>query len=312
LYYSIDGAGEETKSRFLAALDRELSLLGSLIDFTELNIESVSIGGGTPSELSVSHLSTLLAMLERHLNVSGTAATEYSMEMNPQGVARPYSFRAKLEVLRRHQVNRLSFGVQSFDDQVLEANGSRHTASEATECVRIAREHGFGNVNIDLLFGLVNQSPQSWLATVQRACELHPEHISVFALKTVSAGSGLRQDASWSEEDLASCIPTASRCCSNHGYTEYFPLMFACRPEVAYKYEVNTFALGKAVLGLGAGSITWAGQFSYRSVRNLAEYARLLERGILPVDSDTIHYPCNTFPVRLAYYVADTGTSEVE
>lgn len=304
LYYSIGGAGENSRSRFLASLEKELLLAGSLIDFAELNIEAVSIGGGTPSELSGSHLSTLLEMLDRHLSVGGARATEYSIELNPHVTTRPRLFREKLEVLQTHNVNRLSFGVQSLDDRVLKANGTRHTTYESEECVRIAREQGFRNVNVDLLFGLVGQSQQSWQATLQRACELQPEHISVFTLKRVLAGSRLRHDASGRGEDQAYRIALARRYCGENGYIEYFPLLFARSPEFAYKYEVNTFAGKKDVLGFGPGSITWAGSFCYRNVRDLVKYEDLLNRGMFPIDTDTIHYPSDNFLVRLAYFVA--------
>lgn len=305
-FYSVDGEGKETRSRFLLALEKELFLASFLIDFARLNIESVSIGGGTPFELSVSHLSTLLAMLERRLNVCGAPATEYCMEINPHDVTRLHMFVEKLELLRTFNVNRLSFGVQSLDDRVLKANGSRHTIAEVTECLRIARECGFRNVNIDLLFGLLDQSGQSWRNTLRRACELHPDHITLFSLKPTSVMSSIRHDVYGRREDLKSWIPIAKRYFADHGYIEYLLRAFVCSTEFEYRYEINTFLSKKAVLGFGPGSITWAGQFCYRNVRDLVEYEELLDGGMLPIDAETIHYPCDNFLSRLAYYGGNT------
>ena len=301
-FYSVNEEGEEERLRFLVALEKELLLVNSLIDFARLNIESLSIGGGTPFELSVSHLTTLLTMLEGHLNVHGADTIEYCMEINPHDVTRPY-FAEKLELLRSFNVNRLSFGAQSFDDQVLKVNGSRHTATEVTECLRIAREYGFRNVNIDLLYGLTNQSRQSWRDTLQRACELHPEHISLFSLKKgIWRVFAETRCTNRRDEDMSPWIPLAERCLGDNGYIEYFPMTFVCNMKYAYKYETNTFVCKKTVLGFGPGSITWAGQFCYRNVRNLTVYKELLDSCTLPIDTNTIHYPCDNFLSRLAYF----------
>jgi oxygen-independent coproporphyrinogen-3 oxidase len=300
-FYSVSGKDEKAKSRYLVALEKELLLMSSLIDFAMLNVESVSIGGGTPFELTLSHLSALLAMLERYLNVCKIPDIEYCMEINPHDVTRLHMFVEKLELLRRFNVNRLSFGVQSLDDRVLKANGSRHIVAEVEECICAARKCGFRNVNIDLLFGLLDQSRQSWLDTLQRAYELHPEHITLFSLKTVSCISPLRHDAPKRRIELASWIHIAKRFLADHGYIEYFPRAFICSTEFAYRYEINTFVFKKAVLGFGPGSITWADQFCYRNVRDLATYEELLDSGMFPIDADTIYHPCDNFLSRLAY-----------
>jgi len=294
------------KSRFIIALENELLLANSLIDLKRLNIEAISIGGGTPLELSVLHLSTLLAILKRYLNVRVAPAIEYSIEINPYDAIRLQTFLEKLELLRTFNVNRLSFGVQSLDDQVLKANGSRHTAADVTECVGIARECGFRNVNVDLIFGLAKQSLRSWEDTLCRICKLHPEHVSLFALKSISDKSLLQHSESLNGRNRESWVNIAQRFLGNEGYTEYFPRAFACSKEFAYKYEVNTFVFRKAVLGFGPGSITWAGQFCYRNVRDLTRYEELLKSCILPIDADTIHYPCDNFLSRLAYFGGTT------
>lgn len=304
MYYSLSNVGKNEKASFLASLNKELLLARSFIDFTELNIESVSIGGGTPFELSVSHLSRLLETVEKHLNTDGSVTLEYSMEINPHDVSKPNLFREKVELLQSYNVNRLSFGAQSLDDQVLEANGARHTALEVAECVHISRECGFDNINLDLLFGLIGQTQQNWLSTLQQTCKIHPEHISVFALKSTAANSAVMSEEASEGRGYEFRIPLARKCCSSHGYIEYFPLLFTSHPEFKYKHDFSTFVLRNSVLGFGPGAITWINQFCYRNVRDLAKYSKLLNKGNLPVDIGTIHYPCENFLVDLAYIKA--------
>lgn len=296
-FYSLAARADNVKSRFLIALEKELSLANSLIGLRRLNIQAVSVGGGTPFELTVAQLSELLRLIERYLNVRATPAIEYSLEINPHDAAEHQTYREKLELLRLANVNRLSVGVQSLDDKVLRANGSRHSAADVTACVEGARACSFRNVNVDLLFRLARQSLHSWDHTLRRICGLHPDHVSLFGVKSAPA-SFMRRNT---ERAAGLWVPLAARRLGDVGYTEYFPRAFARTRDFTYRYEVNTFLFGKPVLGFGPGAVTSTGQSCYRNMRDLIQYEELLEGGMLPIDADTIHHPCDRFLARLAY-----------
>lgn len=143
-------------------------------------------GGGTPSVLPLGDLSRILLTLEEC--GAGGPYEEFTLEANPEDIAEkglPY-----LESLRQLGVNRLSMGIQSFDDELLRWMNRRHDAARAIQAFRLVREAGFHNVSIDLIFGLSNLSDTVWEKTIDQALALDPEHISCYQL-TVEGDSVL-------------------------------------------------------------------------------------------------------------------------
>ena len=138
-------------------------------------IHTVFIGGGTPSLMSAAGLDQLLAMVRTLLPLEIDA--EISMEANP-GTITEANFRG----YRAAGVNRLSMGVQSFDDAQLEAIGRIHTAAEAVDAYERARRAGFDNINLDFIFGLPGQDLANWDATLRQAATLGTDHLSCYSL----------------------------------------------------------------------------------------------------------------------------------
>jgi len=137
--------------------------------------ESVFIGGGTPSILSAHQLTAIFDALRSSFHIDSEA--EITCEVNPGAADR-----AKFEALRALGVNRLSIGVQSFDDRELQGLGRAHGAADAEAAFRAARAAGFREVSLDLMFGTPGQSRESWIATLDHALELSPEHLSMYSL----------------------------------------------------------------------------------------------------------------------------------
>ncbi len=132
-------------------------------------------GGGTPSLLSLAQVERILSALHRTFALAEDA--EITLEANPGTVDLAY-----LQGLRALGVNRLSLGVQSFDEAMLRLLGRIHTAAEAVESYRLARAAGFDNVNLDLIYGLPGQTLAQWQATLAQAVALAPDHLSLYAL----------------------------------------------------------------------------------------------------------------------------------
>lgn len=142
------------------------------------SLKTLYFGGGTPSVLPLSHLTRILLALEECGH--GGPYTEFTMEVNPEDIVEkglPYA-----ESLRQLGVNRMSMGVQSFNDELLHWMNRRHGAREAQEAFRILRKAGFENISIDLIFGLSNLSDAVWEDTIDQALALDPEHISCYQL----------------------------------------------------------------------------------------------------------------------------------
>ena len=132
------------------------------------------IGGGTPTHLSIPQLRQLGALIDRYFELQ--PGGEYSMEANPDGLDLE-----KLQVLRQIGINRLSLGVQSFDDDVLQLLERTHRADGAADVVRQAAEV-LGSVSLDLMFGVPGQTQSSWGASLERAIGLPVVHISTYGL----------------------------------------------------------------------------------------------------------------------------------
>lgn len=136
---------------------------------------SIYFGGGTPSLLPVKSIGSLLSTIKRQFQLD--KAAEITIEANPGTVDEGY-----LTAVRKLGVNRLSLGVQSFNRRELTMLGRIHSAKAAKEAVKVARRAGFGNLNLDLIYGLPGQTKADWRYSLEKALALEPEHLSLYAL----------------------------------------------------------------------------------------------------------------------------------
>jgi oxygen-independent coproporphyrinogen-3 oxidase len=164
-------------SRFCEALLRELGNLERTVQRADQTILPLTIyfGGGTPTALNIAQLELLLHGFHESLDLS--QLVEWTMEANPGSVSA-----RKAGLLKKFGVNRISLGVQSWDEELLKLLGREHNASQAEESFWILRDAGFTNVNVDLMFGLPGQTDDQWRATLEKTIALHPEHISTYCL----------------------------------------------------------------------------------------------------------------------------------
>lgn len=158
--------------RFCAALLEELRSLSSRFD---LKPETIFFGGGTPTALSTAQLDVLLGGLQARLDL--THLTEWTIEANPGSVSA-----RKAALLKHHGVTRVSLGVQSWDDGLLQLLGREHSAAQAEESFRILRAAEIPSLNIDLMFGLPGQTLAQWEETLGKSVALQPDHISAYCL----------------------------------------------------------------------------------------------------------------------------------
>jgi len=160
-------------SRFCEALLRELA--GHDNRARRLAPSTIYFGGGTPTALNIAQLELLLRGFHQRLELS--RLVEWTIEANPGSVSA-----RKAAVLKKFGVNRISLGVQSWDDELLKLLGREHNAQQAKESFRILRYADFTNINVDLMFGLPGQTVDQWRATLRETIALQPEHISTYCL----------------------------------------------------------------------------------------------------------------------------------
>ena len=178
-------AQDSLMERYTDSLCEEIRRRKNEVDDT---LRTLYFGGGTPSVLPLSALTRILLTLEECGH--GGPYEEFTMEVNPEDIVQkglPY-----VQSLKTLGVNRVSMGVQSFDDEILRWMNRRHTAERAREAFRLVREAGIENISVDLIFGLSNLSDASWEKTIDETLALDPEHISCYQL-TVEGDSVLAQ-----------------------------------------------------------------------------------------------------------------------
>jgi oxygen-independent coproporphyrinogen-3 oxidase len=173
-FYSITDAN--LISAYLAALDQEARLYRDQFPA----FDSLFLGGGTPSWLGEAQIAALVASLRRHFAFASDS--EITIETNPDDISVE-----KLRLFRDLGINRLSLGVQSFDEAELRFLGRRHTARQTAAAIDLIRAAGFTNLGLDLMYGLPGQSLEAWLQTLEQALSCAPEHLSCYQL-TIEAG----------------------------------------------------------------------------------------------------------------------------
>jgi oxygen-independent coproporphyrinogen-3 oxidase len=233
---------------YVDALVRDLALWAPLTHGWA--VQTVFFGGGTPSLTPPALLCRILDTVRTQCSLAPDA--EISLEANPGTVGREY-----LTALRDLGINRLSIGVQSFDDRQLRLLDRIHDAGQATAAFRAARAAGFDNVNLDLMFGLQAQDLDGWQRNLRRACELGPEHLSLYALTvepgTKLAGQIARGSVPEPDADLqADMYEAAQDAMASAGYLQYEISNWAkpgreCRHNLIYWRN-------QPYLGLGAGA----------------------------------------------------------
>lgn len=261
---------------YIEALGSESALMANR--FSGTCVSTVYVGGGTPSVLSARQLGRLLDL------VAGPFLTapdvEWTIEANP-GVMAP----DLLDAARRGGVNRVSIGVQSFSADILAALGRPHTPADCGTAVSRARDAGFRNISLDLIYGIPGQSGDSWRETVEGAIALGPEHIALYCL-SLDPGSRYHQQAgngalALPEDGVAAAMyEDASGLLENAGF-ECYELSNFARKGFACRHNLQYWRRGD-YLGLGPGAWSFLGGIRSSSVPDIDEYARRLRAG-LPV-----------------------------
>lgn len=237
-------------------------------------IASVFIGGGTPSLFPPATLAPVLA-LTRSASVAGA---EITLEANP-GAADEARFAA----FRDLGVNRLSIGIQSFDDRSLQALGRVHQASDGLRAMANARSAGFGRINLDLMFALPGQTLAQAVADIEQAIDLGPEHISSYQLTIEPNTVFHRRPPQLPDEDLAWAMQDAiGQRLLQAGYEQYEVSAWA-RPGEACQHNLNYWRYGD-YLAIGAGAHGKLGHDAGRRIvrhRNMTVPERYIEQALL-------------------------------
>lgn len=209
-------------------------------------IESIFIGGGTPSLLSVNAYETLFLGLKKRLTFADQI--EITLEANPG------TFEAeKFKGYRQLGINRLSIGIQSFRDEQLKALGRIHSADEAINAVKMAKDAGFDNFNLDLMHGLPDQTLDMALADIQQAMDLSPTHLSWYQLTIEPNTEYFKYPPKLPEDETLWAIQEAGqKLLAEHGFKQYEISAYS-QPNKQARHNLNYWQFGD-YLGIGAGA----------------------------------------------------------
>lgn len=298
-------ASDRNKTQaFLDALLSEADLYAGA-----LRPETVFFGGGTPTALSTSQLEFLLSGLRERIDFS--EVREFTMEMNPATV----SFE-KATVLLGLGVNRVSMGVQSWDDRLLKTLGRVHSSSQARRSYQILREAGVANINLDLIFGIPGQSAMEWKDSLEKTLELEPDHISAYCLTyeedTEYFEKFTRGEYGPEEGRDAEFFEAAMEVLSGRGFEQYEISNYArsgreCLHNLAYWQGADYVGLGPSAFGTSAGR-------RRRNIANTSEYIRRVQNRLDRHDfeedvSEELRQAEKTaFELRTKYGISTAGT----
>lgn len=276
-FTSLVGNGTQIDD-YLSYLDKEFNLYKASGQIDD--IETIFIGGGTPSILSASQLERLFSIVRKNVDLS--KLREYTMESNPGSLTRD-----KLELMKAGGLNRLSIGLQASQDHLLKFLERIHTYEEFLESYRLARLVGFDNINIDLMFAFQGQTLEDWRETLERVVSLEPDHISAYSL-IIEEGTkffNMYEDGSltdYDEDEYVQMYRYTIDYLADKGYGQYEISNFAkqdkeCRHNLIYWDDREYY-------GLGLGSSGYLGGKRYTNYKNMFNYYEKLDAGERPID----------------------------
>ncbi len=264
---------------YLQALEQEAAL------HQGHSLGTVFIGGGTPSVLSASEISTVLTMVRRYFHLH--PAAEITMEANPGTVERDY-----LRWCRTSGVNRLSFGVQSLEPRLLQLLGRPHTADQAEQAVTMAAAVGFPHISLDLIYGIPGQSLADWERTLRAAWRLPIDHLSLYSLEvhaeTPLGRAVARGDLVPPDDDLMADMYQLARDLLPEQELWQYEISNFARSGAACRHNLNYWQNGD-YLGLGPAACSYLDGERRCNQADIGEWAgRLIAGGCPPAESERL------------------------
>ena len=291
----------DKRQRYVDALCKEMEMRGTRNVDGKMNLDTIYLGGGTPSQLSTGQLRQLFIYINK---VFGNNAKEITIEMNPDDVTKEYA-----DVLRELGVNRVSMGAQTFDNKRLHFLHRRHTSQQVAEAVNILRKAGFHNISIDLMYGFPDETLEDWKQDIRKALSLEVEHVSAYCLM-IEEGTVLYEQvksekrkvkSERNEEVERQMYEVLIDQMTESGYEHYEISNFAkpgfrSRHNSSYWHDVPYIGLGAAAHSYDLKSRSW-------NVADIQQYMMAIEKGERPaeqeeIDEETHYNDCITTALR--------------
>src|SRR5438105_7728789 len=252
-------------ARFCEAILRDLDKQCAAF---AISAKTIYFGGGTPTALTTAQLEFLLGGFHQRLDLS--ALEEWTIEANPGSVSA-----RKAALLYKLRVNRISLGVQSWDNTLLKILGREHNADQAEQSFRVLRDAGFSNINVDLMFGLPGQTIQQWQSTLEKTISLRPDHISAYCLTyEEDTEFFLRQsrgELKTNPDVDADFFHVAMSTLENAGY-EHYEISNYARPGLSSVHN-RAYWSGEDYRGIGPSAFSTVGMQRWQNLADYRAYA---------------------------------------
>jgi oxygen-independent coproporphyrinogen-3 oxidase len=279
-FYSL--ASVKYRDELVPAMIRELKLQKGYLDGEP--VSTIYLGGGTPSLLTAEEVAKFHSVIHELFEVTPDA--EITLEANPDDLTS-----AKLKCLKHAGVNRLSLGVQSFEDADLKYLNRIHTGKQAYNCVKRSQDAGFSNLSIDLIYGIPTLDSTQWESNLMTALSLGIPHISAYAL-TVEEKTPLAVMIRKGElPDVNDAVQAQHfnlliELLEAHGYLHYEISNF-CEPGM-YARHNTSYWKGISYLGIGPSAHSFNGSSRQWNVANLGQYIQALQKGEVPFEKEIL------------------------
>ena len=273
---------EDQIPNYVTALTNEIKAWSDLL--SQPVVHTIFLGGGTPSYLPVDNIKHILSTIHSRYKVYESA--EITLECNPGDITLE-----RASGWSDAKVNRVSMGVQSFNDGLLALLGRRHTAHEAKQAFHTLRKAGFNNQSLDLIYGLPHQSASQWSDTLNEAVALGPDHISLYSLQ-IEEGTPLAVDVKKErypipDDDLAAeMYEEAQRKLRANGFTQYEISNWA-KPGMKSQHNI-IYWLNEPYLGVGAGAHSWLEGQRFFNLKSPTRYVTAMDNNYKEVNQDPI------------------------
>ncbi|MEG2501411.1 MAG: radical SAM family heme chaperone HemW [Anaerovoracaceae bacterium] len=282
-FLSFEKSTENIRDSYAKALTSEITTQG--LKHRNREVDTIFIGGGTPSLLSSNEISKIMEALKDNFAISTNC--EITIEANPKTLDEK-----KLTGYLSFGINRLSIGVQSLNDEMLKALGRIHTRQDFLDNYNLARKTGFTNINIDLMFAIPGHTKEIWEKTVEEAISLGPEHISFYSLQLEEETPFYKAYKHGflelnSNEEERQMYHGAIEKFNKTGY-DHYEISNVSLPGYKCRHNLKYWNLDD-YLGIGLGAHSYINQTRYNNVNTLEEYFNLVANGQRPIERKSKH-----------------------
>jgi len=284
-YTTLPNQPKEFIDGYLDTVEKEINLLLKFPNLQNVIVNSIYIGGGTPTYLSAAQLDRIFKLLKIKFNVKEN--TEITVEAGPETLI-DNGGKEKLEILLRNGVNRLSIGFQTFNDDILKLLRRRHNSRQAIDSYNLAKEVGFKNINIDLIPGLPDQTLEIWQNDLEQVGKLESASVTCYPLsiKSIAGIWSMFRDEKRrfpSRENVIIMHIMANEFFNGLDYTQRPVWWFTKTPEYVYRQQIHKWGELGEQLALGVSGYSFINDFQYFNYRVVSQYLEVIKNGKLPI-----------------------------